>query len=340
MAPSLLVRPHLLALPVLALWSSELLAARDAGRRPALWLAPLMLLWANLHGSYVFGFVVMAPLALEALVAGPDRWRVVRGWGLVGVAALAAAFVNPLGVEGVVQPLSIMTMGTLNAIVEWRAADFSHVTPFELSLLATLFVCLGHGVRAPALRLALLLLVLHMALQHQRHQIVLAVIGALVLAEPLGRAFGRGEAAPPRLPRGAWIAAAVALVLLAGVRLAIPAVRGDGVTTPASALAHVPPALRSRPVLNSYGFGGYLIFEGVRPFIDGRADMYGDDFFARQQAIVAGDPAAVDRAFAQYGVAWTILAPREPLVRVLDKRPGWRRLYADRYAVVHVRSGS
>jgi hypothetical protein len=40
-------------------------------------------------------------------------------------------------------------------------------------------------------------------------------------------------------------------------------------------LAAVPPELRAKPVLNDYGFGGYLIWSGVRPFIDGRADTYG-----------------------------------------------------------------
>ena len=29
-------------------------------------------------------------------------------------------------------------------------------------------------------------------------------------------------------------------------------------------------------MLNDYAFGGYLIFEHVRPFIDARAELYGD----------------------------------------------------------------
>ena len=32
------------------------------------------------------------------------------------------------------------------------------------------------------------------------------------------------------------------------------------------------------PVLNNYDFGGYLIFFGVKVFVDGRTDMYGDAF--------------------------------------------------------------
>src|SRR5205085_1603803 len=51
--PHLLARPHLLALPLLVIWCGRLLAARDDGRVPPLWLAAAMALWANLHASFV-----------------------------------------------------------------------------------------------------------------------------------------------------------------------------------------------------------------------------------------------------------------------------------------------
>lgn len=61
----LFTRPHLLALPIMIYWTGRLLDARAEGRAPPLWLAGLMVLWANLHGSFVFG----------ALVAARWRWR-------------------------------------------------------------------------------------------------------------------------------------------------------------------------------------------------------------------------------------------------------------------------
>ena len=98
----------------------------------------------------------------------------------------------------------------------------------------------------------------------------------------------------------------------------------------------MPPALAARPVFNTYGFGGYLISQGVRPFIDGRADMYGDAFFKRYLA-AGRDVAAFDALAAQARVDWTILHAGEPLALALDKKPGWRRVWSDQYAVVHVR---
>ena len=90
-------------------------------------------------------------------------------------------------------------------------------------------------------------------------------------------------------------------------------------------------------MLNGYGFGGYLIGAGVRPFIDGRADMYGDAFLDLYGKIAAGDRQALDDALTRWRVAWTIFPPSEPIVAVIDREPGWRRLYADKFAVVQVR---
>jgi hypothetical protein len=90
-------------------------------------------------------------------------------------------------------------------------------------------------------------------------------------------------------------------------------------------------------VLNTYSLGGYLVFRGIKPFIDGRADMYGDDFFSRHMSVMRGDAAAFDKVAAQYHLDWTILQPREPLASQMDSKPGWRRIYSDRWAVVHAR---
>src|SRR5690348_7841679 len=51
----LLARPHVLALPVMIAWVSGLVSASGRGKAPPFSLLPLMILWANLHGGFVFG---------------------------------------------------------------------------------------------------------------------------------------------------------------------------------------------------------------------------------------------------------------------------------------------
>jgi len=341
MSNALLARPHVLVVPILVLWTSELLNARAAGRAPRWWMALLMALWANMHGSFVVGFVLFAAFALEALL---ETWRspgrVIFSWGAIGLLTLAAAFVTPLGLDGVLHPINTMSLGGIRAISEWKSPDFSRSLSFELAFLTAIVVCLHRGVVVPVVRVALLALLLHMALQHQRHILVLATVAALVLAEPFARALG--QSVPPALRNG-WKAASGAVVvvaLLLAARLAIPFERPSDEYTPKAAVDHVPAALAVRPVFNHYDFGGYLIFRGIRTYIDGRADLYGSQYFENYVKAWSGDDATIDAILTRNHVDWTITRPDDMMVPHMDRRPGWKRIYADKQAVVHARVGA
>ena len=353
--PFLYARPHILALPLLVIWTSRLLAARRAGKAPPLELALLMVLWANLHASFIFGLGIIGPFAAEAFFDAPNtipaKLDVVRGWGVFGVIATALSLATPHGIAGLEFPFWVLGMKVLPNILEWRSATFQQPTLFEGALLITLFLGLWRGVRVPPFRLVLLVALVHMALQHVRQEAVLAVLAPMLLAEPFGRATYPGRPGPRVVPPVGWKPTwRVPSVLVAwphwrsraaavvATRLAIPLVRTDNGNVPVTALAHVPPQLLGQPVFNEYAFGGYLIFKGVKPYIDGRADMYGDAWVQQYLAIAGGAQPTVDDAFKRWNIRWTILSPREPLVRMLDTRPGWRRIYADGFAVVHARA--
>jgi len=344
---SWLARPHLIALPILALWTVQLLRAREAARAPPLWLWPVMVVWANLHGSFLFGLALTGPFALEALLdAQPEgRLEVVRGWGLFGAGALVASLITPHGLDGLIYPIRLVTMSTLPDVSEWQSENFTRFTPFEMSLLATLFILLYRGVKIPIVRLITLLGLLHLTLHETRHQMVLAVAGTLLLADPIGKAL-TGETPVIRLPRlsavaryGILGAMAVVFAGAAAIRMAVPASLTNGPTAPIAAFAHVPEALRRQPVLNEYGFGGYLIFNHVPTFIDGRQDMYGDAFVDGFVKAKANAP-RLEALLARYHVRWTILGADDPAVQLMDQFPGWKRLYADKWAVVHVKTGA
>ena len=337
LAPFLLARPHVLAWPLLTGWAIVLLRARAAHRAPPIAAVLLMMLWANAHASAIFGIALAGVFALEALIAEPDRQRALTGWALFGVASLAAALLTPHGVRGLLYPFQVSGMTALPMIVEWRRTTFSQDWLFMGIAAATALLLLVRRAPVPPVRVLLMLGVVYLAMTHVRHQPLVAILGALILADPLARAM----AAPHRPARngvGAVAAVfAIGLALIATARLSIVIPRQDSASNPVTAIARLPAALRERPVLNSYGFGGPLIFAGIRPFIDGRGDMYGDAFMIEHGRIVGGDPAALERAVRRWDIGWTMLEPGTKLIDMLDRSPGWRRVYADRWAVVHVR---
>jgi hypothetical protein len=116
-----------------------------------------------------------------------------------------------------------------------------------------------------------------------------------------------------------------------------PFERPDSYGVPVTALRNLPPGLRDKPVFNEYSFGGLLVFDGIAPFIDGRSDMYGDAFTTDYVRIAKGDAVRWKAAEAYWKFGWTILPPDTALVKILDREPGWRRIYADKWAVIHVR---
>ena len=339
-APSLLARPHILALPAMALWTVGLLDARARAKAPSFWLLPVMILWANLHSSFIVGLGLAAALGLEqALDFKAWRWRTMGLWAVFGLASLGAALLTPHGVDGFAFPLRVMGMKTLPNITEWQGPDFLKLQPLEIAVLAGAFAIFWRGARLTAVRAALVLFLVHLTLQHVRQEVLLGVIAPLLIAEPLGRAVGPPPAASALSARLPWPQLALGAGLFAAIvvlRLASPVTRVDGTTAPVSALAAAPAALIRQPVLNHYDFGGYLIFKGVRPYIDGRADMYGDDFVAEDSQIQLANQADLDGALAKHHIAWSIMAPGRPVVAALT-RMGWRQVYADRYAVVQTK---
>lgn len=350
--PHVGARPHIFAWPILVAWVAALVAARCADRAPSPWFVPLMTLWANLHGGFMFGLVLALLLAGEAVLAGADRRArldAARGWGVFCGLSVVAALITPFGIDGLLLPLRLTHMSyALGVLVEWQSPNFQHFQPLELAIMALLFAALWFGWRLPLPRLVMLLLLLHMALQHRRHAELLGLAAPLLLAPALAPQLaasrGRGaglpldrrmaELAKPASPR----AVALACVMLAALSVAM--LRGGAAPdtpVPAAALAAVKAHHIEGPVLNEYNFGGYLIFSGIAPFVDGRAELYGDAFLKRYGEAVLGTSDQLPALLSEYGITWTLFARNSPAVVLLDHLPGWRRLYADDIAVVHVR---
>lgn len=336
----LVARPHVVSLPLMVVWIAAHVAARRREAVPPLYLALLMTLWANLHGAYLFGLVVSAMFAAEAAFeaktmkqAGQAVWQ----WcGFLGAAVLAAC-VTPHGPSGLLFPFRLInSTAALGTVYEWDASSLTNNAPLILWLLLILFVSLFKGLRLPVSRLVMFLILLYMAFAHRRHTELLGVLAPLLAQDALGGQLTRSTAFAAIALRPATRALAVGAALFAALFstlvLCRDVRRGPDKYTPDAALAAVEAANISGPVLNAQNFGGYLIFRGYSPFIDGRVDMYGNAFMERYAALDQ-----LKDLLERYRIAWTILEPANPRTAVMDALPGWTRFYADSSAVVHVR---
>ncbi len=341
--PHLLARPHVLALPVLVAWAAGLIAAADRREAPSFWLLPLMTLWANLHGGFVFGLALIGGLALDALLnaqAGACKTLFLRWFGF-GLAALGASCITPYGWNALLASQKILSLGSaLPLIMEWRPADFGSIGPFEICLLLGIGLALHRGITLPMTRIVLLLGLLHMAFAQGRAAEILALLGPMLLAAPLARQIGGADApaATGSAVRGALVGGMAAALLAGTVAWASvhrfePHMRGS----PVAAVTELKKLNLAR-VLNDYDFGGYLIANGVAPFIDGRTELYGEKFFVDHNA-ASGlmQPDNLFRLLEQYDIQATLLRTQSAATRLLDRVDGWQKIYSDDIATIHLR---
>ena len=92
-------------------------------------------------------------------------------------------------------------------------------------------------------------------------------------------------------------------------------------------------------MLNSYDFGGTLIFHGVKTYLDGRTDqLFLDGFMKRDRETMhsSGKP-GLEALLKEYSVSWALLLPDDGRVPFFDEMTNWRKAYADDYAVIYQR---
>ena len=95
---------------------------------------------------------------------------------------------------------------------------------------------------------------------------------------------------------------------------------------------------QAQRIFSTSPFGGYLVSRDIKAFIDGRAELYGEQFVIDYfDAVTAKDVDTLLRIFDTYRIDATLLTPDLPATKVMDHLAGWKRLYADDIAVVHVR---
>jgi len=94
------------------------------------------------------------------------------------------------------------------------------------------------------------------------------------------------------------------------------------------------------PIYNRYGWGGYLIYQlypEYRVYIDGRADVYGDSFFAEAMRTYdgAGD---WNNSLDSYGIRTVLISPDAPLASLLRNDGKWKVVYEDNDAIIFSRT--
>lgn len=346
-------RPQLITYLLFSLMLHWLLDFRQRGATaPLVLMPPVMALWVNCHGAYLLG------LLLPVLFLVGEGWRLrlteaaepgarqrLSCLARLTVLAILATAINPDAFACWLYPFQVLDMSYANSIIaEWRSPDFrsGYGRLFLLPLLAFVLAATYRRRRPDALESLLPLFFLAAGLSSVRH----IPLAGLALIPATAQAFAEtdwGERAQALLTRRAalgdleyrlnWLLLAF---LFGAFALLHPYQRGrqqDWLkgSLPVQAADYIEAhGLRGR-LFNEYGEGGYLIhrlFPRLRVFVDGRADLYGDDFLREFQRIRNAGP-GWDQAFDRWAVDIVVCQREAPLRALLLQRGDFRVVHDD-----------
>jgi hypothetical protein len=362
--PTIGVRPRAFTLLLSSVYLALLAryVQRRAGRE-IWWLVPLMVFWVNLHGGFLIGLVLIGltivGIPLDTWANGErfsSSWPQLKTLSFVLVGCLLAVLLNPQGIWIYKFPFEVfLSPVQQQAIVDWFSPDFhqSEAVPLVLLIFLTIAALALSPKRVRLGELLLFISTLYMTLKSQRHMAILALVAAPLLADYLqnwitarsnGRMFSPTISASVPVRKSIIFGMLFLLPLIAFTAKLKATVfnewRQDLLEVPLAAVDHLKKAnINGNTFTDPNIWGGYIIWAlpSSRVYIDGRIDMYGDDFVKEYLNIIWGG-ADWREPFDRYSVRIVIIKPDSALSRELRETKEWSQVFEDDMAVVFVRS--
>lgn len=309
-------------------------------------LPPLFLFWANCHGGFFMGFVVLGAYGADSL------WRRWRGkpeagerrlW-LVAAVCVPAAFLNPNGFLSFYILLAYKQSSLIRTLYEWQKPPLWPPSLLNLLLLGAVAVLVWQRRRTRLVDWLLLFLFGAAYLSAVRNSNLLGLVAPALIASYLP--WKHTPRIPPR-----WTEWAAALLLAAAI--AVPFARGRAFQLrdaewkyPAGAADFLLAHDITQPMFHSFDKGGYLMWRcwpEERSFIDGRC--LNETVFADYQRITKFLPGARE-LLDRYGIQVVVMNAFEansgsvyvlPLALADPAEKEWKMVFADAGGAVFLR---
>jgi len=330
------LRPQTLALPLFVALSWLLIQDARSPSRRVFWCIPVLVLWANVHGSVTLGVLLVV---LQVFVTAWSRRRLAPERGVLGVLAVAAPFASPYAPHlGSYYRTILFNREFAKYLPDWMPTALSLRTlGFYVLALATVFtLARASQVLTPFERVALLLLLV-LGVDASRGVTWFALFALMVTPTLVAAAL---PLALPAVSERRARALAAACVAAAAVALVVAAVQPDAWFSrdypPQAARVAAAAAGRSRTIFANGAYADWLLFSEPslrgRVAYDARFELLPHGRLAQAAAVSIGrwDAPRILRPFDVL-----VLRPQETELRdELDRTGAWRTASASSHVVV------
>jgi hypothetical protein len=334
-APAMALRPQLFGMACFAITLLLVVLRRDQPR--GMWLIPvIVLLWANVHGSFILAPVLLGLAWLEDL---HDRDQAARRTLLVGIVSVIAACLTPFGPSVWTYAVGLSSNpGVTARTTEWQPTSLRDASGllFFASVAGVIVLIARSGRRVAWPTLLWLGVFAAIGTVAQRgvawwpFVAVATVSGGLIT--PGGRPIAEGS---PRV--NVAVAAAVLVAMVALLPAWRPLDSRTGV--PLAVLTDAPPGITEatrafvRPgdrILNPQRWGSWLEFAVPQASvaIDSRIEFIPAEVWAAYEGVAAGVDGWREQ-FAAWGVTVAITEPTDASLERRLRDLGWTARYQD-----------
>ena len=354
-------RPHLFSFVAVVVLIG-LLERRP--RRAVLPGALLFLIWANLHGGFVYGWILIAIYLAGSLgelawgndhAVGRERVRFYRN---LLAASVAVTLLNPYGLQLHVHLFEFFQKPFLrDNTAEFVSPDFHEfgAKVFLIVLLLCVLALTLHRRRPSLPHLLLVCAGVAFALISVRNiplfgLTALPIVGLLVnerwqeLPDP-GGVRGRFAATARQTTTLPWVIPVVILLALLGVSGgqvgSAQVIRNqfDPTVFPVAAVAKARQERLEGRLFSEFAWGGSLVYAWPEQkiFIDGGTDFFGEQLFRQYGAIKQMAPGWRD-TLSKHGISLMLLDRGSTLAHELAREGRWSLWHCDSLAVLFRRS--
>ena len=359
----LLARPHIFSLLLIIIWY-YLLDEYQYKDKNYLYVLPfIMLLWVNLHGGFLAGFILIGIYLFGNIIKfitandlGKGLYkRKAKFLGIITIVCLLICLINPFGYHILLFPFKLVSNKyIMNHVNEFLSPNFHfhELLPFKFFLLLMFIIFALSTVKFNLIELLLILMFTNMSLYSVRYIPLFCIIASPILLRQLrtilvlsdvkfAKFLNKRSDNISEIDRSAkgylWPVAAVVLIVFLAQAGKINFTFSEK-TKPIDAVKFLKKEKINGNMFDNDEFGDYIIYAAwpeYRVFFDGRSDMYGVDIFKEYQTVASIFP-GWDEVLKKYDITWIIFNANSALSLFLMQTDDWKLIYADAVANIFV----
>jgi hypothetical protein len=358
-----LARPHIFSFLFTLVWYIILDTYQYKKKNYLYFLPPLMVVWVNLHGGFLAGFllfgiyitgnVLKTIFRKEEQHESRGRLRVLL---LFTALTLVASLLNPKGYDILLFPFRLTANKfIMDHVTEFLSPNFHNALRFEYMLLLMIVIFGISKLKLNSIEAMLVLLFTHMSLYSARYIPLYAIILCPIIGKRIDslleeirdrRLVKRFLAISERTERtdsltrwNLWSFAAAIMTLIflftGKVQFSF-----DEKKLPVDAVQFMKKEKIPGRMFNNDEFGDYIIYAAwpdYKVLFDGRSDMYGVERMKKYFKVIRLER-GWDDVLNEYEINWFIYPAKSALSTFLLQRDDWKLIYADKVANIFVKN--